>query len=214
MEHRKIVRCARPAVRLGNGRARRIAGWSRALLSSRSPVHDVGRNRTQLVGFIPLQTWAISSGSSSRQSYPTGQNVLADTAYDADWIRNMIREQGAVDVIPRKANRRQPAEFGAETDQERTKIERFLGRLKSSSAASHPATEKTSRNVLSMIKLCSVRPWRQALDRVYESVAWRGARKNSFDFRIAEMTLARMSVDQEGAPPSITVKTCVGRASR
>ena len=33
----------------------------------------------------------------------------------------MIREQGAVDVIPRKAIRKRPAEFGAETDQERTK---------------------------------------------------------------------------------------------
>ena len=38
----------------------------------------------------------------------------------------MIREQGAVDVIPRKANRKRPAEFGAETDQKRIKIERFL----------------------------------------------------------------------------------------
>ena len=64
---------------------------------------------------------------------------------DADWIRNMIREQGGVDVIPCKANRKRPAEFGAETDQERTKIERFVGRLKSSFRRIAPRPEKTSR---------------------------------------------------------------------
>ena len=75
----------------------------------------------------------------------SGQNVLADTAYDADWIRNMIWEQGAVNVIPRKANRKRPAEFGAETDQKRTKIERFFGRLKSSVRRIAPRPEKTLR---------------------------------------------------------------------
>ncbi|MBU2889092.1 transposase [Celeribacter halophilus] len=34
-----------------------------------------------------------------------GQIVLVDKAYDADWIRNMIWEQGAIDVIPPKSNR-------------------------------------------------------------------------------------------------------------
>jgi transposase len=72
--------------------------------------------------------------------------VLADKAYDADWIRNMIWEQGAVDVIPAKANRKQPAEFDAETCQERIKIERFFGRLKSSFLRIVPRYEKTSRN--------------------------------------------------------------------
>ena len=55
----------------------------------------------------------------------------------------MIREQGAVDVIPRKANRKRPAEFGTETDQKRTKIARFLGRLKSSFRRITPRSEKT-----------------------------------------------------------------------
>jgi len=33
-----------------------------------------------------------------------GQYVLADKAYDAGWIRTMIWEQGAIDVIPPKGN--------------------------------------------------------------------------------------------------------------
>ena len=43
-----------------------------------------------------------------------GQSVLADKAYDADWIKNMIWEQGAIDVIPSKSNRKLPKEFDAE----------------------------------------------------------------------------------------------------
>ena len=61
-----------------------------------------------------------------------GQWVLADKAYDADWIRAMIWEQGALDVIPPKSNRKLPSTFDAELYKQRNKIERFFGRLKAS----------------------------------------------------------------------------------
>ncbi len=96
-----------------------------------------------------------------------GQHVLADKAYDADWIRDMIWEQGAIDVIPPKANRKLPAEFDAEIYRERNKIERFFGRLKASFRRIATRYEKTSRNFLSMIKLASVRLWIE----FYESAA-------------------------------------------
>src|SRR3546814_3982929 len=35
-----------------------------------------------------------------------GQIILADKAYDADWIRRQIEDQGATPNIPSKANRR------------------------------------------------------------------------------------------------------------
>ena len=60
-----------------------------------------------------------------------GQHVLADKAYDADWIRGMIWEQGAIDVIPPKSNRKLPAEFDAEIYRERNKIERFFRQAQS-----------------------------------------------------------------------------------
>ncbi len=88
-----------------------------------------------------------------------GQYVLADKAYDAGWIRDMIREQGAIDVIPPKANRKLPAEFDAEIYRERNKIERLFGRLKASFRRISTRYDKTSRNFLSMIKLASVRLW-------------------------------------------------------
>jgi transposase len=87
------------------------------------------------------------------------QHVLADKAYDADWIRDMIWEHGAIDVIPPKPNRKLPAEFDAELYRERNKIERFFGRLKASFRHIATRYEKTSRNFLSMIKLTLVRLW-------------------------------------------------------
>ena len=96
-----------------------------------------------------------------------GQHVLADKAYDADWIRKMIWEQGAIDVIPPKSNRKLPAAFDAEIYRERNKIERFFGRLKASFRRIATRYEKTSANFMAMIKLASVRQWCQ----FYESAA-------------------------------------------
>lgn len=96
-----------------------------------------------------------------------GQHVLADKAYDADWIREMIWEQGAIDVIPSKSNRKLPKDFDAELYKERNKIERFFGRLKASFRRIATRYEKTSRNFMAMIKLASVRLWIE----YYESAA-------------------------------------------
>ena len=88
-----------------------------------------------------------------------GQWVLADKAYDADWIRNMIWEQGAIDVIPSKSNRKIPKEFDKELYRLRNKIERFFCRLKLSFRRIATRYEQTFRNFLAMIKLASVRLW-------------------------------------------------------
>ena len=88
-----------------------------------------------------------------------GQWILADKAYDADWIRNMIWEQGAIDVIPSKSNRKVPKEFDKEMYRQRNKIERFFCRLKVSFRRIATRYEQTSANFLAMIKLASVRLW-------------------------------------------------------
>ncbi len=71
----------------------------------------------------------------------------------------MIWEQGAIGLIPPKANRKLPKDFDAETYKERNRIERFFGRLKQSFRRIATRYEKTSRNFLAMIKLASVRLW-------------------------------------------------------
>jgi len=83
-------------------------------------------------------------------------NVLC--GYDADWITYMICEQGAIDVIPPKANRKPPAEFHAEIYRERSKNGRLFCRLKDSFRRIATRYEKTSRNCLAVMKPASVRP--------------------------------------------------------
>ncbi len=110
-------------------------------------------------------TWAIRAGPLSW--FASKPLRAMDKAYDADWIREMIWEQGAIDVIPPKANRKLPAEFNAEIYRERNRIERFFGRIKSSFRRIATRYEKTSANFMAMIKLASVRLW----CRFYESAA-------------------------------------------
>ena len=97
-----------------------------------------------------------------------GQYVLADRAYDADWIRDLIWEQGAIAVIPSRANRKCPKDFDAEIYKERNKIERFFGRIKASFRRIATRYEKTARSFLSMVKLAAIRLWAQ----FYESTAF------------------------------------------
>lgn len=93
--------------------------------------------------------------------------MLADEAFDADWIRGLIGEQGAIDVIPPTTNRILLAKYDAKIYRERNKIERFFGRLKASFRRIATRYEKTSRNFLSVIKLASVGLWIE----FYESAA-------------------------------------------
>ena len=79
----------------------------------------------------------------------------------------MIWEQGAIDVIPSKSNRKLPKDFDRVIYKERNKIERFFGRLKASFRRIATRYEKTSQNFLAMIKLASVRLWIE----FYESAA-------------------------------------------
>jgi hypothetical protein len=42
-------------------------------------------------------------------------HLLADRAFDADWLRNDLLDRGIIPVIPPKSNRKFPAEFDKET---------------------------------------------------------------------------------------------------
>jgi len=55
---------------------------------------------------------------------------LADRAFDANWLRDALTEQGIEPVIPPKSNRRFPAEFDRDTYKWRHLIENFFGKLK------------------------------------------------------------------------------------
>lgn len=57
-------------------------------------------------------------------------HLLADRAFDADWLRNDLLNRGITPVIPPKSNRKFPAEFDKETYTWRHLIENYFGELK------------------------------------------------------------------------------------
>ena len=58
-----------------------------------------------------------------RSHLRSGQAVLADRAYNADYVRVQIAQAGAVAVIPSKKNRVMPREHDAEIYKEQNQVE-------------------------------------------------------------------------------------------
>ena len=84
--------------------------------------------------------------------------VLGDKAYDADWIRRRIEDQGAGANIPDRSNRKQSHAFSPTLYRERNRVERFFNRIKHFRRVA-TRFEKYAENYLAMIKLASIRIW-------------------------------------------------------
>ena len=57
-------------------------------------------------------------------------HLLADRAFDADWLRSDLDAKDITPIIPPKSNRRFPATFDKETYKWRHLIENYFGKLK------------------------------------------------------------------------------------
>lgn len=88
-----------------------------------------------------------------------GQVVLADKAYDANWIRDMIWEQGAEAHIPSKSNRIIPKILDKNLYKQRNLVERFFGRIKRSFRRIATRYEKYATNYMALIKMAAFRLW-------------------------------------------------------
>lgn len=87
--------------------------------------------------------------------------VLADKAYDADRIRNLIQDQGATPNIPPKSNRRWKPCFSKRLYRERNLIERFFSKPKLFRCVA-TRYDRLSANFLAMVQLASMRLWLRA----------------------------------------------------
>lgn len=56
--------------------------------------------------------------------------VIADKGYDAETFLQVIRERGAVPVIPPRSNRKMPREYDAHLYKERHLVECFINKIK------------------------------------------------------------------------------------
>jgi transposase len=90
--------------------------------------------------------------------------VLADRGYDADWIRQFVREQGAWANIPPKKNRTSLINFSPDLYRSRNLVERFFNKIKQYRRIA-TRYDKLAANYLAFIKLASIRLW----IRAYES---------------------------------------------
>ena len=79
---------------------------------------------------------------------PPDSFLIADKAYDAKWIRDLIEQRDAVPIIPDRE--------GAKTRHAFNKLKQFR----------HIATryEKLAANFLAMIKIATIRLWRRAYE--------------------------------------------------
>ena len=57
-------------------------------------------------------------------------HLLADRAFDADWLRNDLLARGITPVIPPKSNHKLPEKFDKETCKWRHLVESYFGKLK------------------------------------------------------------------------------------
>ena len=92
--------------------------------------------------------------------------LLADRGYDADWIRALVREQGAWANIPPKRNRKESICFSPYLYRARNLVERFFNKIKQCRRVA-TRYDKLAANYLAFIKLASIRLWL----RVYESTS-------------------------------------------
>ncbi len=63
------------------------------------------------IAITPGQTHDIQAAAELLSDLRHGQMVLADRAYDADWVRAMVTEKGGRANIPPKRNRKDPICF-------------------------------------------------------------------------------------------------------
>src|SRR5712675_402548 len=82
--------------------------------------------------------------------------ILADRGYDADWIREFARQQGAWANIPPKRNRQDPICFSPHLYRARNLIERFFNKIKQCRRVA-TRYDKLAANYLAFVQLASIR---------------------------------------------------------
>jgi transposase len=96
----------------------------------------------------------------------SGSMLLADRGYDADWIRDLVRQHGAWANIPPKRNRIEALCFSPYLYRARNLVERFFNKIKHCRRVA-TRYDKLAANYLAFVQLASIRLWL----RVNESTA-------------------------------------------
>ena len=88
----------------------------------------------------------------------SGSTLLADRGYDADWIRDLVRQHGAWANIPPKRNRTEELCFSPYLYRTRNLVERFFNKIKHCRRVA-TRYDKLAANYLAFLQLVSIRLW-------------------------------------------------------
>lgn len=163
-DDRQHFRSRPPAGRDGKkGGADHCLGRSRGGLTTKIHVVADARRLPIRLGLTAGQTHDGQIADSLLDHLGPRTIVLADKAYDADRIRELIQDQGATPNIPPKSNRRWKPCFSKRLYRERNLIERFFSKLKHFRRVA-TRYDKLAANFLAMIQLASMRLWLRAYE--------------------------------------------------
>ena len=98
------------------------------------------------------------SASDMLEGLSQGQILLADRAYDADALRQSLKQRGAWGNIKPMPNRRNTPAFSAFLYRQRNLVERFFNKIKHFRAVA-TRFDKRADNFLAGVKLASFRIW-------------------------------------------------------
>jgi transposase len=107
-------------------------------------------------------------GTSARDmldSLGAGATLIADRAYDANWLRDAMAERGAWANVRQLSTRKSTFAFNSWVYRQRNAVERFFNKLKHFRAVA-TRYDKRDDNFLASVQLASIRIWL----RTYESV--------------------------------------------
>jgi len=86
------------------------------------------------------------------------QNVLADKAYDADRLFNLVIEQGGDPVVPPERNRKRQHAYDKALYKERNRVERFFSRIKQCRRIA-TRYDKLAETFMGFVKLACIMVW-------------------------------------------------------
>ena len=86
------------------------------------------------------------------------KNVLADKAYDANRLYDLIINQGGDPVVPPKRNRKRKHTYDRELYKERNRVERFFSRIKHCRRIA-TRYDKLAQTFMGFVVLASIMLW-------------------------------------------------------
>jgi transposase len=104
----------------------------------------------------PGQNHDIQAAAELLKDIRKGQVLLADRAYDADWLRDLVLEQGGWAKISPKSNRTSPICFSPRLDKQRSLVEHLFNKLKYDRRL-YTLYDKLGSSFPAMVKLACIR---------------------------------------------------------